>query len=148
MSDTPQTPVSDRYYEGLCEPFDGEPLRSKFGIVRNDTVGEGLFAKQDFDEGKRVFVFFGDKTDEISLYTLQHPDGYHVHDPIVMGKVLHSCEPNMVCDMTTLTYTACKPIKNGDLLTMDYCTTETQLFQPFTCHCNNPSCKGFISGRV
>ena len=63
-----------------------------------------------------------------------------------MGKVLHSCDPNMRCDMQTLTFTARKDIAPNTSLTMDYDTTEEVLFRPFDCCCRSPLCRGYICG--
>ena len=37
-----------------------------------------------------------------------------------MGKILHSCDPNMYCIMENFTFIAKKNIKAGDILYMDY----------------------------
>jgi hypothetical protein len=65
-----------------------------------------------------------------------------------MGKVLHSSEPNMSCDMSTRTFTAIEPIAAGACITMDYEQTEDILFRAFQCACGAPTCRGLIAGRV
>jgi tyrocidine synthetase-3 len=78
---------------------------------------------------------------------LQVAEGQYIEDPFVMGKVLHACDPNMVADMQTLTFRATKPIQPNDLLTMDYETTEDELYRQFHCQCKASNCRGHIQGR-
>lgn len=140
--------MSDRYYESLYPAFEGEPLKSDIGLISNDRVGEGIIARRHFKVGELVFKFKGERVSELNLYTLEHPDGYHLYDPLVMGKALHSCDPNTHCDMRAQTFTAIKPIEVGDYLTMDYDTTESVLFRPFECSCGSKNCRGLIAGRL
>lgn len=139
--------MSDRFYEGISPAFEGEPLKGDIEIVSNDVVGEGLRSKKSHQIGDIVFRFYGEKVNKINLYTLEHPDGYHVYDPIVMGKALHSCDPNMDCDMLTCTFTARREINPGEYLTMDYNQTESVLYRPFECSCGSANCRGTIYGR-
>ena len=139
--------MSNRYYEGMFPPFNGEPLKTNIALVHLDTHGEGMAANRRFEPGELVFKFAGERVDIINLYTLEHPDGYHIYDPVVMGKILHSCEPNMVCDMRAQTFHATRAIEKDELLTMDYCTTETVLSRSFECQCGSLRCKGVIVGK-
>lgn len=139
--------MNNRFYEGLCPAFEGEPLKSDIEIVSNEVVGEGLRSKKSHNVGDLVFKFHGEKVEKINLYTLEHPDGYHIYDPIVMGKALHSCDPNMDCDMRAATFTARRPILPGDYLTMDYSQTESVLYRPFECSCGSDNCRGTIYGK-
>lgn len=136
-----------RHYNGLCASFKNEPTSSKVAVVPCGDKGEGLAACRGFRKGDIVFKFWGRVLNEQSLYTLQIRPGLYIEDPIVMGKVLHSCDPNMSCDMETLTFTAIRPIMPGDLLTMDYESTEDELFRPFGCGCKSSGCRGKIRGR-
>lgn len=143
-----EPPTQQRYYANLCPPFKYEPTRDRVRVISTgDGKGEGLIAVSDFAKGDVVFRFYGPVVDEQSLYTLQQAPGRYVSDPLVMGKVLHSCDPNMSCDMSTLTYTARRDIKAGEFLTMDYETTEDELFRAFTCGCDAKNCRGEIRGR-
>lgn len=136
-----------RHYNGLCASFKNEPTSDRVAVVPCGDKGEGLAARRSFKKGEIVFKFWGRVLNEQSLYTLQIQPGLYIEDPIVMGKVLHSCDPNMSCDMETLTFTAARPIAPGDLLTMDYESTEDELFRPFECGCKSSKCRGKIQGR-
>jgi hypothetical protein len=92
-------------------------------------------------------VFTGKVDNELSLYSLQITAGVHIHDPYFMGKVIHSCDPNMSCDMKTFTFTAIKDIYQGDFLTMDYETTEDILYRSFVCNCGSKNCRRLIRGK-
>lgn len=139
----------NRYYASISQPFANEPTRDRVRVISTaDGKGEGLQAMTDFRAGEVVFVFTGSVTNEQTLYTLQIEPGKYLSDPIVMGKVLHSCDPNMSCDMRTLTFTARRDIRAGDMLTMDYETTEDELFRSFYCGCGASNCRGWIRGRL
>jgi len=138
-----------RYYAQLCPPFVHEPTRDRLRVIgTGDGKGEGLQALVDFGKDDVVFTFTGSVVTEQSLYTLQIAPGQFVADPIVMGKVLHSCDPNMHCDMSTLTFTARRDIRAGDMLTMDYETTEDKLYRAFHCGCGAAICRGDILGKL
>ncbi|MCU0849132.1 MAG: SET domain-containing protein-lysine N-methyltransferase [Spirochaetes bacterium] len=139
--------VPDRFYPEFYPRFPYEPTKERFDIIKTDDVGEGIISLAVFRPGETVFRFAGILMDEMTLFTLQLQPGHHLHDPFFMGKVLHSCEPNMACDMASQTFTAVREIKPGDFLTMDYETTEDQLFRSFECHCGSPNCRKFIMGR-
>jgi len=138
-----------RFYPAHIPCFEGEPSRLDFAIRRVDeTVGEGLVALRDFAVGERVFAFTGVVMDGITQYTLQLPSGRHIDDPYFMGKSLHHCDPNCRADMTALTFTAVRPIRAGDFITIDYDHTEDRLFKPFDCNCDAVQCRGVIAGRL
>ena len=144
------TPMSEqdlRFYPADYPSFDHEPTRDRFEIVQfEDGQGEGLISKTVFQPGQIVFAFTGDLLREITQYTLQVSPGLHIHDPYVMGKVLHCCDPNTHCDMERLVFTAVKPIYPGECITMDYDQTEEVLFRAFECCCGAPNCRGMIRG--
>jgi uncharacterized protein len=143
----PASTQSQRFYENFCSPFAHEPTRDKFKIIHNDVVGDGVIALVDFNPGDIVFTFTGPILAHQTLFTLQIAPGQYIEDPLVMGKVLHSCDPNMICSMEHRTYWACKPIKANDYLFMDYESTEDQLFRHFHCCCGAVHCRGEIHGR-
>lgn len=137
-----------RYYEGLFAPFENEPMKDCLAIISTgDDRGEALKTLKNVKQGSVVFAFRGNPVGKQSLYTLQIAPGYYIEDPLVMGKVLHSCEPNMVCDMSNQTFTALRDIAQGEFLTMDYESTEDVLTQSFRCDCSAIGCRGEIRGR-
>lgn len=139
---------SHRFYQHLCPPFPHEPTRDRFALIRTDAVGEGLISLVDIEPGEIVFTFAGTVLPTQTLFTLQKAPGVYVEDPLVMGKVLHSCDPNMICSMEHQTFWAIKPIRANDYLFMDYESTEDQLFREFQCCCGAPNCRGEIRGRA
>jgi len=139
---------SNRFYEGLCPPFAYEPTRDSFAVVKDGAKGEGLTALRSFKAGEIVFRFFGPVLWEQTLFTLQKAPGVYVEDPLVMGKVLHACDPNMVCSVIDQTFTAARAIAAGEYLTMDYETTEDELFRSFNCQCGSSKCRSVIKGRA
>jgi hypothetical protein len=127
------------------QPWDGEPHSSEFELREILDVGVSVISRRQFDVGDRLFVFSGQIINRITLRTLRMPGGQlHLHDEWFMGYVAHSCEPNCYVDMERLEFQAIRPIAPGDLVTMDYMQTETELFRPFDCCCGTPSCRGRI----
>lgn len=138
-----------RFYPDSFPQFEYEPTRDRFDIRRiGDGVGEGIVSLVAFKPGQIAFRFAGVLMNEITLFTLQYAQGLHLHDPFFMGKLLHSCEPNLSCDMSKREFTVVRPILPGELLTMDYEQTEDVLYRPFQCECGAPGCKGLIQGRL
>ena len=135
-----------RIYPDVYPRFEYEPTTDKFEVVTAGSCGEGVVSKAHFVPGDIVFRFTGPVLNDRTLFTLELTPTAHVHDPYVMGKVLHSCDPNTFCDMATRTFTAVKEINPGDYLTMDYETTESELFRFFECQCGAPNCRGLIMG--
>ena len=137
-----------RFYKNIRTPYPNEPTTDRFAIHLSDEKGEGLVTLHDIKANEIVFVFSGKSVKSQSLFTLQKRPGEYIEDPVVMGKVLHSCEPNMTCDMTTQTFTAARDIRHGEYLTMDYESTEDELFRSFICGCGSQLCRGHIRGRL
>ncbi|RMG75014.1 MAG: SET domain-containing protein-lysine N-methyltransferase [Chloroflexi bacterium] len=138
-----------RFYPDIFPVFEYEPTTDKFAIQRiSDGVGEGVVALVDFEPGDIVFRFTGIFSAEITQFTLQVNEHLHLHDPIFMGKILHSCDANCTVDMETRTFTAVKPIKAGDFVTMDYAQTEAHLYRNFECCCGAPNCRGYVTGYL
>lgn len=138
----------ERMYPDSVPPFPREPLKSDFAFITTPEFGEGIISRRHFKAGETVFAFSGRINGEQSLYSLQIAPGVYIHDPYVMGKVLHNCEPNMSCDMETCTFTAERDICPGEYLTMDYESTEDILYRPFECGCPAQHCRGLIRGRL
>lgn len=139
--------TTNRFYPEFYPSFSHEPTKDRFSIIQTPEKGEGIITLKNFSKDDIVFRFMGVLSEEITLFSLQLNHGHHIHDPFVMGKVLHCCEPNMQCDMSSQTFYAARPIKKGEFLTMDYETTEDQLFRSFSCSCGAQNCRGFISGK-
>lgn len=138
-----------RFYPDSYPQFEYEPTKDRFEIRKiGDNVGEGVVALVPLQPGEIAFRFAGVLLNDITLFTLQYAPGLHLHDPFFMGKILHSCAPNLSCDMTKREFTVVRPIMPGDLLTMDYEETEDVLFRPFMCGCGAASCRGLIQGRA
>jgi tyrocidine synthetase-3 len=138
----------NRFYQGLCAPYAHEPTRDRVRVIECGAKGEGVVAVRPVKKDEIVFSFWGRVLDHQTLFTLQRKPGAYVEDPLVMGKILHSCDPNMACDMATQTFTAVKPIKPGEYLSMDYETTEDELFRSFMCLCGSKQCRGMIQGKA
>lgn len=139
--------MATRLYPEYIPSFTNEPTADRVAVIQTGDRGEGLIALTAVKAGEIVFSFSGVVIPEQTLFTLQDRAGSYVHDPFVMGKVLHCCEPNMECNMENRTFYALRDIEPGEFLTMDYETTEDELYRPFICGCGAPGCRGVIRGR-
>jgi hypothetical protein len=138
-----------RFYPDSLPSFPNEPTPDNFAIHRiSDSVGEGVVAQAHFAEGDIVCAFSGYFVEAITQFSLTVGDDLHIHDPYFMGKVLHSCDPSLHCDMTRRQFIAKRAIQPGDIITMDYDQTEPHLFRPFHCSCGAKNCRGFIAGHA
>lgn len=137
---------NNKYYD--IPSYDFEPTKDKINVISTHDKGQGLQSLVSLSKGDIVFKFSGTIQYEQSLYTLQVKPNIYIYDPIIMGKVLHSCDPNMYCNMNDFTFIAIKDIKAGDLLLMDYEQTEDYLYNIFDCNCLNNNCKGLIRGKL
>ncbi len=138
-----------RIYPSHLPVVPNEPQAEDFSVIEvSSACGEGLIALRRFVAGALLFRMNGISRETITQYTLQVGPNQHIDDPYVAGKVLHSCEPNSMLDVSTHEYLATRDIEEGELLTMDYDLTEDYLFQPFDCQCGAPNCRGRIAGRL
>jgi D-alanine-D-alanine ligase len=75
------------------------------------------------------------------------PVGDEVHaiwseDPDEWRPLNHACDPNTVMDGLDLV--ACRPIGQGEEVTVDYATFAGPDMEPFTCDCRADGCRGTI----
>jgi len=138
-----------RFYPDTVPRFELEPLADKFAIqFFDDRQGEGVISLKEVLPNEELFVFTGFLISDITQYSLQIKHGLHIHDPYFMGKILHSCDPNSICDMDKRLFIAIKKIAPMEAVTMDYASTEHKLYKNFHCNCHSSNCRGFIKGRV
>lgn len=139
--------MRQRLYPDFVPEFFGEPGSDDMIVHHVDSeVQQGLRAARDFDQGEVVFVFTGLVVPNRTQHSLMVKEGLHIHDPWVMGKVLHSCEPNMTVSMEQRLFRAVRDIKTGEYLTMDYASTESVLYRCFDCRCGAKRCRKRIKG--
>ncbi|QOT00303.1 amino acid adenylation domain-containing protein [Brevibacterium sp. JNUCC-42] len=141
-------PSTDRIYPETVPYHPFEPTKDRVEVINRAEFGDGVISKTVIQPGDVVFRFDGPQLSHQTLFTLQKRSGLYVEDPYCMGKVLHSCDPNTVVDMDTQVFIAVKEIKPGNYITMDYETTEDDLFRQFECGCGAANCRKSITGRL
>lgn len=139
--------MENRFYPFQVAKFENEPITEDFEMVENELYGKGIISKRNFKKGDLLFRFSGEILSHQTLFTLQINEGIFIEDPYFMGRILHSCEPSAIVDMKKLEFWATKEINIGEYITMDYETTEDQLFQEFHCLCNSENCRKMIRGK-
>lgn len=76
-----------RFYPDEIAPFPGEPRIEDFGVdFIGPEVGYGVVSRRFFAPGDEIFALSGVVIAEITQFSLQLPDGGHIHDPWFMGR--------------------------------------------------------------
>lgn len=81
-----------------------------------------------------------------TVQTVQLDPNQHLYDS-TFAFLNHSCVPNAIIDVKTMSLIALRDIEPGEEITIFYPATESELFQKFECRCNQTSCLGRIRGR-
>lgn len=141
-------PCSEAIYPfAELQPKDGYPLAADFEIIHtSDGRGMGVRTRNPLQRGRLVCRVSGYVVTERRLHTLQITGKSHLYDPYFTGLLLHSCDPNVFLDMAEFELWAIKDIPAGELLLMDYASTEDVLMRQFECHCGATNCRGWITG--
>jgi hypothetical protein len=130
-------------------PFDElYPTDHQFQVYSvRGSIGFGVRSLTGFERGTVVARFAGTLTHHVLQHTLQVSSETHIHDPHFVGLLTHSCAPNCMLDMQKLEVLALADIHPGDLVSIDYASTEDRLFRQFPCDCGAPNCRRWITGR-
>jgi hypothetical protein len=88
---------------------------------------------------------------ERTLYSIQidqfhHLDTWEPEKRCYDDFINHGCSPNLFFDVGTLEFRAIRDIEPGEEVLLNYCATEEELPEPFTCNCGSPDCYGVVSG--
>lgn len=135
------------YPNADLDPCEGYPSTSEFEVVQTqDGRGAGIRSLRAFRRAEMMARVSGQLLGSRRLHTLQINPQSHLHDPHFCGLLLHSCDPNTRLDMVSFELWALRDIRPGELLTMDYASTEDILMRQFACRCGAPSCRGWITG--
>lgn len=131
----------------LDEEAFGYPTTREFEVIHTeDGRGCGIRSLMGFRRGLRLARVSGHLMASRRLHTLQINPTTHLYDPYFSGLLLHSCDPNVRLDMAAFEIWALRDIDAGELLTMDYASTEDILVRQFHCRCGAPNCRRWITG--
>lgn len=126
--------------------------------IRSSRIhGKGMFAKEQIDKGKIVFIHGGHIVTKNELFYsetigsyLPLDDNYFIgaknrrEEKAVKLFVNHSCDPN--CGIRgEITFVAMRNVQKGDELTLDYATVDNEEYR-FDCNCNSITCRKEITG--
>ena len=113
-------------------------------ILKKGHAGERLHAVRRYRPGEVVFDF-----EQVAWrpardrHTVEHPFGGHIFHP-TLAKVSHSCDPNCRISFPYRAVVAIRSIEPGELISVDYQSTEHSISHPFDCLCGAPRCRGRI----
>jgi hypothetical protein len=140
--------VSDCLYPFMPQLGQGYPSSAQFEVVQHgDGMGVAIKARVAFDSRVCIAKISGYALSEQRQHTLQLSSRIHLYDRWFSGLFSHSCKPKVFLDTHYLEVWTLHEIFAGDLLTMDYASTEDVLFRQFACQCGELNCRGWITGR-
>ena len=114
----------------------------------DENRGRGVRALVPLAAGAIIHRFNGEIVSEIGQHTLQITPTQHISGTSIIGFLSHGCTPNARLDMERFALVATADIAAGEALTIDYALTEDTLFRQFACHCGDPGCRGWVTGRL
>jgi hypothetical protein len=140
--------VSECLYPFKSQLGTGYPSTEQFDVVRTaEGAGAGIKARVAFDSRVCIARLSGYALNERRLHTLQLSSRIHLYDCWFGGLLMHSCTPNVFLDLHYLEVWSLHEIRAGEMLSMDYASTEDVLFRQFACQCGAANCRGWITGR-
>ncbi len=117
-------------------------------IHLDERRGLGVRALQSFAAGSVIHRFAGVVGEEICQHSLQIDASRHISGTRFIGFLSHGCDPNCALDMAGFTLVARRDIAPGEVLSVDYASTEDRLHRQFPCQCGAATCRGWIHGRA
>ncbi|KAG8922751.1 hypothetical protein FRC02_011628 [Tulasnella sp. 418] len=121
--------------------------------IRPGVLTSKLISVKDILAGQRICKLEGLATGPKTYSTVQCGPGPNDHKDLGsdLYYVNHSCDPNVVFDVTSSNpddwhFRALKDIKSGEELRYFYPATEWEMAQPFECDCKAENCLGLVSG--
>ena len=125
--------------------------------VRDKAGFKGVYAEHAIKQDSVIFNLRGTISTRPSKYTIQLGSNRHLNFPAIRRPnddldycwqyLNHCCEPNGYMNTAERTFRALRDIAPGEEISFNYLTTESEMAEPFHCHCGSASCYGFIQGR-
>jgi len=118
-------------------------------VIVETNVGKAVEATRDIDKGHELYSFVGRILDKPNMHTVQLSETQHIECEGGPEFTAHSCDPNTMMtfgDTSTTKLVATRPIKKGELISFNYCSTEWDMASPFQCKCGMAQCFGEIRG--
>ena len=125
--------------------------------VRDQGGFKGVYAKQAIKQDSIIFHLKGNISSRPSKYTIQLGSNQHLNFPANRGRnddvdyywqyLNHCCDPNGYMKTRERTFRALRDIAQGEEISFNYLTTESEMAEPFNCCCGSVNCFGFIKGR-
>ena len=136
------------YPDVALEEGYGFPSTDQFQIAeREDGKGKAVYTLSGHARGEMIGRFTGLIVPYRTQHSLQLNPNLHVLDLHFIGYLAHSCSPNVFVDMQEFEVWALEDIAPESALTMDYASTEDELYRQFTCLCGHANCRHWITGR-
>lgn len=118
-------------------------------VIVETNVGKAVQATRDIDKGQELYSFVGKILEKPNMFTVQFSETKHIECQGGPEFTAHSCDPNSLMafgETSTTKLVATRPIKQGELISFNYCSTEWDMSSPFQCKCGSAQCFGEIRG--
>lgn len=137
------------FYPDIIPVEKMHPSSAKFIVVETgDERGKGLKGKVPFIKNEYVAKLSGVLVSQTNLNTIQINPTLYFSDQWFCRYLLHSCDPNLIIDVDSLSVRALKDVSPGEYLTIDYATTDDKVTFQFACNCGASNCRKWITGRA
>ena len=110
-------------------------------VVDNDGFKDLRYYGETVLSGTVIYELTGTVLESPTRTSIQIGSNEHIEDDLGQY-VNHSCEPSVKVVYNKLI--CLKDINNGDSITFNYNVSETEMSNPFVCHC----CGKLISGKL
>ena len=133
----------------LSSPYDhdSDAAHARLKVCDIEGFGLGVISLAFFPKGAVLDRFTGEISSRIKQHSLQISEGRHISGTRFIGYLTHGCDPNARLDMEKFELIARRPIRQGEVVTIDYAETEDRLFVQFACACGAMNCRRWITGR-
>lgn len=110
-------------------------------VVDNDGFKDLRYYGETVLSGTVIYELTGSVLESPTRTSIQIGPNEHIEDDLGQY-VNHSCDPSVKVVKNKLI--CLKDINDGDSITFDYNVSETEMSNPFVCHC----CDKLISGKL
>lgn len=121
--------------------------KTMLAVETNSSSGVQLVTTFSIKKGTVFYKFTDYQLMPHPTYqTVQLDTENHIEELNVLALLTHSCEPNVIVDITLRECRAIRDIEAGEALSSFYPSTEWNMARPFQCQCGSPRCIKFVAG--
>ena len=125
-----------------------KPVSSSQLYVQENISGcKGVFTRLAITQSSKVLDIAGEIVDRPNRFSLQIDETRHLTQSGEIDDFInHACQPNCRIDFADLSLVTIRDVGPEEELTINYCASEYDIAEPFSCHCGSPNCYGVVKG--